>query len=138
MIEGRDMNVRWDVVVDRAASAVDYYKIPPPLPRAENYRPAGNIQIHLQWFGALASLSVERSLKLELPPPATIADVLAALKGRLGELFLARVLDKTGAKHRYCRLFVDGYPIEDLRTMIDAAANPIEIEIILLIAPEGG
>jgi len=132
------MNVRWDAVVDRAASAVDYYKIPPLSPRAENPQPVGNIQIHLQLFGALASLSVERSLKLELPAPATIADMLAALKERLGESFLARVLDNAGAKHRYCRLFVDGYPVEDLQTLIDVTAHPIEIEIILLIAPEGG
>jgi len=132
------MNVRWDAVVDRAASAVDYYKIPPLLPRAENSQPAGNIQIHLQLFGALAPLAMERSIKLELPPPATIADVLAALKVRFGELFLARVQDKAGAKHRYCRLFVDGYPIEDLQTLLGATANPIEIEIILIIAPEGG
>lgn len=132
------MNVRWDAVVDRAASAVDYYKIPPLPPRAENSRPTGNIQMHLQLFGALASLSAERSIKLELPPPATVADVLAALKERLGEVFLTRVLDETGAKHRYCRLFVDGYPVEDMQTLIDATAHPIEIEIILLILPEGG
>lgn len=132
------MNVRWDAVVDRAATAVDYYKIPPLSPRAEKSQPVGAIQIHLQLFGALASLSVERSIKLELPSPATIADVLTVLKEYLGESFLTRVLDKTGAKHRYCRLFVDGYPIEDLRTLLDAAVNPIEIEIILLIAPEGG
>ena len=131
------MNVRWDAVVDRAAT-VDYYKIPPLLPRAENSQSAGNIRIHLQLFGALASLGAERSINLELPPPATIADVLDALKERFGELFFARVLDKAGAKHRYCRLFVDGYPIEDLQTLLGATANPIEIEIILLIAPEGG
>ena len=131
------MNVRWDAVVDRAATAVDF-KIPLRLPRAENPQPAGNIQIHLHLFGTLASFGVERSIKLELPPPATIADVLATLKERLGELFLARVLDKAGAKHRYCRLFVDGYPIEDLQTLIDVMASPVEVEIILLIAPEGG
>jgi len=132
------MTVRWDAVVDRAVTTVDYYKIPPLLPRAENSQRAGNIQIHLQFFGALASLSVEQSIKLELPPPATIADVLNTLKERLGESFLARVQDKAGTKHRYCRLFVDGYPIEDLQTLIGATSNPIEIEIILLILPEGG
>ena len=50
--------------------------------------------------------------------------------------FLARVLDETGAKQRYCRLFVAGVPTEDLRTPIDT--DSIEIEMILLVAIEGG
>jgi hypothetical protein len=57
---------------------------------------------------------------------------------RLGEGFLAQVTDANGAKRRHCRLFVGGYPVEDLRTSLGAMPDPRDIDIILLIAPEGG
>jgi hypothetical protein len=57
---------------------------------------------------------------------------------RLGEGFLAQVLNENGAKRRHCRLFVGGYPIESLQTALGATPDPREIDIILLIAPEGG
>ena len=129
------MNVRWDAVVDR--TAVDI-KTPPLLPWSASAQRAGCIQVHVQLFGALASVSAERSIRLQLPTTTTIADVLAILGERLGESFLTRVLDKTGAKHRHCRLFVGGYSVDDLQTPVDVAAEPTLIEIILLIAPEGG
>ena len=132
------MNVRWDAVVDRAATAVDHPYIRPLPLRAANPRRTENIRIRVQLFGALASLSAERTIKLDLPSPVTIARVLTALKERLGEVFLARVINRVGAKHSYCRLFVDGYPVENLQTLLHATANPTEIEIILLITPEGG
>ena len=83
-------------------------------------------------------MSAEQSVRLKLPATATIADVLAIAGERLGEAFLARVLDETGAKRRHCRLFVGGYAIEDLQTALKAMPDPSEIDNILLIAPEGG
>ena len=59
--------------------------------------------------------------------------LLAALDARL-----VRVLDEAGIKRRYCRLFVDGVPVDDLQTVLDSSSQPTEIEMILLIAPEGG
>ena len=72
--------------------------------------------MHVQLFGALASVTTERTLDLVVPKPTTVGTVVAALAERLGEVFLARVLDKAGTKQRYCRLFVAGVQIEDLRT----------------------
>jgi len=92
----------------------------------------------VQLFGALASLSAERRVRLALPSGATVADMLAALGERLGQPLVAHVLDHAGRKHRHCRLFVDGYPVEDVHARLDAKAEPTQIEIILLIAPEGG
>ena len=136
-IEGRGMNVRWDAVVDRtAAGGID--KTPPPLPWSTSNQRTDCIQVHVQLFGALASVSAERSIRLQLPTTTTVADVLAILGERLGDSFLARVLTKTGAKHYHCRLFVDGYPVEDLQASLNVASEPTHIEIILLIAPEGG
>jgi hypothetical protein len=128
------MNVRWDDVVDTTLvrSAVTQAG---PRWRDQHGR-ASDVHVHVQLFGALASIAIERALNLVVPKPATVGDVVTALGERLGDAFLARVRDETGVKHRYCRLFVAGVPIEDLRTPIDA--DSIEIEMILLIASEGG
>ena len=132
------MSVRWDAVIDCNATNAANLVAQPTLRGAATRSSADCVKVHVALLGALASVSAERSIRLELPTRATIADVLAALGGRLGEGFLTRVLDPVGAKHRHCRLFVDGYPVEDMTTPIDAAAEPTQIEIILLIAPEGG
>jgi hypothetical protein len=132
------MSVRWDAVINRSALGPASFVEQPTLRRAPGRSGTDRIKAHVVLFGALASVSAERSIELELATTATIADALAALGERLGEEFLARVLDPFGSKHRHCRLFVDGYPIEDMTLPIDAAAEPTQIEIILLIAPEGG
>lgn len=130
------MNVRWDAVVGCAAAAVDTTCA--PAPRLASPQDAGPIQADVQLFGALSSLSAERRIRLELSSSATVADMLAALGDRLGQSLLAHVLDRTGKKHRHCRLYVDGYPVEDVNARLSARAEPTQIEIILLIAPEGG
>lgn len=130
------MNVRWDAVVDRAA--VETRKTPPRPPKRATVQDAERIEVHVRLFGSLASHSAERSFRLALPATATIADVLVVVGERLGEGFLAQVTDENGAKRRHCRLFVGGFPIEDLQTALRATPDPSEIHIILLIAPEGG
>lgn len=128
------MYVRWDAVVDRTADAA-FASCSPAASLASH---PGSIHADVQLFGALSSLSAERRIRLALPSGATVADMLAALGERLGRPLVAHVLDHAGRKHRHCRLFVDGYPIEDVKAQLDARAEPSQIEIILLIAPEGG
>ncbi len=130
------MGVRWDAVVDPAAVAMVHG--PPPTSNVVIEECAGSVQVHVQLFGALASVCAARSLRLEMPAYATIDNVLAVLGERLGETFLSNVLDERGAKRRHCRLFVGGYAVEDLRAPLSATTDPTEIDIILLIAPEGG
>jgi len=130
------MYVRWDAVIDRAAGAGG--PICDPVPRNASPAVAGTIHADVQLFGALSSLSTERRIALALPSGATVADMLTVLGERLGKSLLAHVLDHAGRKHRHCRLFVDGYPIEDVNARLDPRAEPTNIEIILLIAPEGG
>jgi hypothetical protein len=133
------MNVRWDAVVishpESASAALAAVQSSPQLV-ARQCPDCIQVQVHL--FGVLSSLSVNRLIELSLPLSATIADVLAVLRQRLGEGFLPQVLDRAGKKHRHCRLFVDGYVVEDVNTRLAAKAEPTQIEIILLIAPEGG
>jgi hypothetical protein len=127
------MYVRWDAVVDRADATGSARS-----GAASLSSPGDSIQADVQLFGALSSLSPERRIGLALPSGATVADMLAALGERLGKPLLAHVLDHTGRKHRHCRLFVDGYPVEDVNARLAARQVPTQIEIILLIAPEGG
>lgn len=129
------MNVRWDAVVDRSSRVTDTTPAVPCLASPHN---VDCIRADVQLFGVLAALSPERRVSLELPPAATISDLLAALGERLGEAILVHVLDQAGKKHRHCRLYVDGYPVEDVGAPVRASANPTQVEIILLIAPEGG
>jgi molybdopterin converting factor small subunit len=130
------MGVRWDAVVD--LGAVQMRQPPSRAPAPVSTQSVGRVEVHVQLFGALASLQGERSVRLALPAGATIAEALAKLGERLGQEFLDRVLDEAGMKRRHCRLFVAGYAVEDLQTPLHAGADPTEIDIILLIAPEGG
>ncbi len=127
-------NVRWDDVVD--STLIQSLVKPCVLQKREGDSRASDVRVHVQLFGALASITTERTLDIVVPKPTTVGAVVAALGERLGAAFLARVLDKAGAKQRYCRLFVAGVQIEDLRTPIDT--DSIEIEMILLVAIEGG
>jgi hypothetical protein len=127
------MYVRWDAVVDRTDATGSARS-----GAASRSSSGDSIQADVQLFGALSSLSAERRIGLALPSGATVADMLAALGKRLGKPLLAHVLDHMGRKHRHCRLFVDGYPVEDVNARLAAGQVPMQIEIILLIAPEGG
>jgi hypothetical protein len=130
------MNVRWDAVVDRSKM------IPSPIPPAAAGAPAaasmGEATVEVWLFGSLQPPDIERPLALSLPAPATAGQVLAQLGARLGPQFLAKVLDETGAKRGHCRLFLDGHVIDDLGQPIGHGANPARIELILLMAAEGG
>jgi hypothetical protein len=129
------MSVRWDAVVDCTRPSIFTSRASPRRVSGED---AGRIQVQVRLFGALASVSAERSIALELPTTSTIADVFAPLCERLGEQFEAGALDDTGRKRRSCRVFVDGVPFESLQAPLCTSAQPTQIEIILLVAPEGG
>lgn len=129
------MNIRWDKVadLDLAESSA-----PRPLPCAPTPSPDSPILVKVRLFGALAALARQGTLSLELSAGATIGDVLAVIGRRLGAAVLVHVLDDSGAKRRYCRIFLGGYAVDDLRTPLGNASGTADIDIILLIAPEGG
>jgi hypothetical protein len=127
-------NVRWDDVVD--STLIQSLVTPAVLQRRDEDARSSDVRVHVQLFGALASVTTERTLDIVVPKPTTIGAVVATLGERLGEAFLARVLDNAGMKQRYCRLFVAGVQIEDMRTPVDT--DSIEIDMILLVAIEGG
>lgn len=131
------MGIRWDAVVD--PTTVDTGKAPPPMPSVVLAPSADRISVDVQLFGALAAMGAQqRAMRFEFPTDATIAEVLARLGEHLGRSFLTLLIDENGAKRPHCRLFVGGYAVESLQTRLAATADPSRIEIILLIAPEGG
>ncbi len=135
------MSVRWDAVVDR--SRMQAFDGSSRLPQPASHRVVesvrtGSIRAHVRLFGALAAIGAERSIQIELPAETTVGELLTRLGQRLDESFLRHVLDETGTLRRYCRLFVAGEPVEDLWTPLGNAADPAEIEIIMLTALEGG
>jgi hypothetical protein len=128
-------NVRWDEVVDpaliqRAATPATQRA------RTQQTESANDVSVHVRLFGAWASVAIERALELVVPKPTTVGAIIAVMGERLGDAFLARVLDDTGAKRRCCRLFVGGVPIEDMKMPIHA--DSVGIEMIMLVAIEGG
>jgi len=128
------MRVRWDAVV--GCSAMDVLS-----PRADGVvtGPAeGHTQVRVRLFGALAARSTRPEVRLEIDASATLGHLLAMAGECFGDWLLDHVLDECGRKRRHCRIFVGGHPIEDLQTPLCVTADPSEVEIILLIAPEGG
>jgi molybdopterin converting factor small subunit len=132
------MSIRWDAVVDRKAASHDAPAPPPRRPAGAAHLGADRVRARVRLFGALASISRQSMLEFEFRPGDSVGDVVARLGEQLGEAVLSHLLDQSGAKRRHCRLFVDGYPVEDLRSALAPTANPTEIDIILLVAPEGG
>jgi hypothetical protein len=130
------MGIRWDAVVDPATAEAG--RAAPSISRFAPAAAAASAVIDVRLFGALAYLTSERSLRLDLPAHSTVGDVLVRLGERFGESFLALLVDEAGAKRRHCRLFVGGYAVESTDTPLPATADPSEMEIILLVAPEGG
>lgn len=130
------MTTRWDHVVDRGATrGAQRCELACPDPLA-----ASNTQVVVNaWlYGALGSCAVERPIVLSLPGAFSVGDLLAALGQRCGERFLARVIDRHGRKSSYCRVFVDGLPIDDLDGAAQAGPGPAQVEVILVMGIEGG
>lgn len=97
----------------------------------------GAFTLHVWLFGALSALTPERPLVLRLTEPFTVGDVIERLGDRLGDEFISRVLFAPGEKFSHCRVFVDGFAVENLDEPLEAGETA-EIEFILMIAPEGG
>lgn len=94
--------------------------------------------MHVWLFGVLSRLDPERPVVLHLPDGFTAGDVVTRLGERYGAKFLGHVLSAPGEKFSHCRIFVNGSPVEDLDTPIEANGSAADIEMILLIAAEGG
>ncbi len=106
------------------------------------FQPDGNAgavtRVRVWLFGALSALSPERPLVLEFTSGFTARQVIEAMAVRCGPALPAQALDETGSLLRCCRLFIDGFPVEDLDLPLGADGSAVEIEMILLMGYEGG
>lgn len=127
------LGIRWDAVVAPGSGTAA-----PARPQRDVERSTDSVQVHVQLYGALATACAQRSVRLELPAATSIAEVLIGVEQHLDAPILTHVMNEAGLKHRHCRLFVGGYAVEDLQTPLPATTSLTEIDIILLIAPEGG
>jgi hypothetical protein len=94
-------------------------------------------RVHVSLFGALAVHCRQRPLRVDVPAGATVAEVIDVLGRRLGSGFLDGVLEHTGEKFRYCRIFVDGLQVE-LDAHIPSGSAAPTVEFIVLTVFEGG
>lgn len=94
------------------------------------------VQIWL--FGMLARFATERPLVLHLPANATFGQAINTLARRLGPKFAEQVIQAPGKAFNHCRIFADGRQIEDLSETIGGTEPTSNIEMILIMAAEGG
>jgi hypothetical protein len=98
--------------------------------------PCTNIKVWL--FGGLAVLIDERPAVVEMSGTFTANDIIAELARRCGSEFLDIVMEKPGVMSKNCRLFLDGFAVEDIHLPLQTQGNRGEWEMILLAADEGG
>ncbi len=69
---------------------------------------------------------------------ATLGDVLVELGGRFGREFTDRLLRVPGEMHSYCQVFVNNTQVSDLGMELRADGSAAEVDMILLMASDGG
>lgn len=128
------MNVRWDAVVETNAFWSDA--------RASSAAPAARagapVEAQVWLFGTLAGPQVERPYRLRLAAGFSLRDVIGELERRLDPDLFRRIVTERGEIFRHCRVFVDGTQAGGLATPIRSGGSPAIVEIILLVAAEGG
>jgi len=131
------MNVRWDSVVVNSRFWAE-----PPSPAAA--RPPSckegteQISVKVWLFGGLASSLDERPVEVKVLERFSVSDVIAELGRRYGDEFLDRVVGPDGRKFKHCRVFVDGFPADNVDAQVHTGSSPALVEMILVTAIEGG
>ncbi len=127
------MGVRWDAVVEPTrAQPVQ------ALPQPSGSDAADGVRAQVRLFGGLAAMNPQRSLLIELAAGATMGDVLTALSAELVPAAMGLIVDDSGAKRRSCRIFLNGGAADDMHLPLQAEGDPAQVDIILLVSPEGG
>ncbi|OGA03576.1 MAG: hypothetical protein A3I00_00005 [Betaproteobacteria bacterium RIFCSPLOWO2_02_FULL_64_12] len=134
------MNVRWDAVVKQDQFWSNAVGAPAAaVPVAPNSTDAGSpVEVEVCLYGLLGVAQGERYFRFELGAGDTLRDVIGELGRRVDPEVLRGIVAEDGEVFRYCRVFVDGMQAESLATPIRRGASPTTVEIILLIAAEGG
>jgi hypothetical protein len=136
------MYVRWDAVVKPDGYWSDAPRAPAAPAVPEHGANGAAVEVEVCLYGALRVAQGERTLKFPLPAAATLADVMGELRRRLAPEVLQGILTESGELLRCCRVFVDGMQAENpdapVRGNARGGTSPALVEIILLVAAEGG
>ncbi|MAF49095.1 MAG: hypothetical protein QGH73_01940 [Rhodospirillales bacterium] len=96
------------------------------------------IEVSVRLFGILAGLVEKNPFVLNMPVPVRAGEVVARVQEMTGPAVFANPARRIGETSPSCRLFVNGQPIEDFEARLDQDGAPIEVEMILVLAYEGG
>ena len=94
--------------------------------------------IHVWLFGGLSKFAAERPLVLNLPSGFCAYDVIAELAKRCGPDFLGAVMDDAGRLPSCCRIFLDGWPVDDINRPLKIESDTADWEMIVLTGEPGG
>ena len=101
-------------------------------------RQRDDIAVRVWLFGLLATVIWERPVVLNMATGFSATDVIDELARRYGagcSDAIGRQLAEIGERGH---IFVDGVPIADMHAPLDVTRPSAELEIILLVAYEGG
>ncbi len=110
--------------------------VEPPSPTVGRRR--DDIAVRVWLFGLLATVIEQRPVVLNMATGFSATDVIDELARRLGagrSDAIGRQLAEIGERGH---IFVDGVPVADLHAALDVTRPSAELEIILLVAYEGG
>lgn len=128
--------VRWDEVVAKPRDT-EVTKVEQARPSADSAC-AKPIIVQVWIYGALAMSVGERPVAMHFSDGFSPSDVLAELSRRYGATFANQVMEPDGGKSRHCRMFVDGWAVEESEAPIHVRNPSTVVEIILLNSIEGG
>ena len=88
-------------------------------------------------FGGLAHVAACRNFTIPLDAPASLRSLIDVMIERFGPAFRQRMMQDSGQIYSYCRLFLDGFPIE-VDDIINPTGRARNLELIVLMSLEGG
>jgi len=96
------------------------------------------IEIRISLFGVLSMHIPERPLVLTKPRSTTVSQIITHLEDKYLQSVPEMAAQDPAGLSPYCRVFIDGYPLEEFDQPLDNGKPMIELEMILLLAYEGG
>ncbi len=101
-------------------------------------RSVGDIAVRVWLFGILATLIDQRPVVFNMETGFSATDVIDELARSCGAGCSDEIARQLAEIVERGRIFVDGYPVEDMGAPLDVKRPSAEVEIILLVAYEGG
>jgi len=98
----------------------------------------GQVTVNVWLFGILAVQIPESPVRLKMPENFRVADIIKILEQKYGGHIFADTKRNHQELASCCRAFLDGYPIDNYDLPLDVDRESMDLELILLLAYEGG